>query len=67
MKTKNYIALFEEGQNGGFSVVFPDMSGIVTSGRNFDETVRMAHGHQTSIYIKSAPVSLSSSMTPERI
>ena len=40
---KNYIALFEEGQNGGYSVVFPDVPGIVTSGRNFDETVRMAH------------------------
>jgi len=40
---KNYIALFEEGQNGGYSVVFPDIPGVVTSGRNFDDTVRMAH------------------------
>ena len=43
MKIKNFIALFEEGQNGGYSVVFPDVPGVVTSGRNFDETVRMAH------------------------
>ena len=40
---KNYIALFEEGQTGGYSVVFPDVPGIVTSGHNFDETVRRAH------------------------
>ena len=39
----NYIALFEEGQNGGYSVVFPDVPGVVTSGHNFEETVRMAH------------------------
>ena len=40
---KNYIALFEEGKNGGYSVVFPDVPGVITSGRNFNEAVRMAH------------------------
>jgi predicted RNase H-like HicB family nuclease len=40
---KNYIALFEQGENGGYSVVFPDIPGVVTSGDNFDETLRMAH------------------------
>ena len=60
MKTRNYIALFEEGQNGGFSVVFPDVPGVVTSGRNFDETVRMAHEalsfHITGLRKKNCPV-----------
>jgi predicted RNase H-like HicB family nuclease len=40
---KNYIALFEQGQNGGYSVVFPDVPGVVTAGDDFDETLRMAH------------------------
>ena len=40
---KNYIALFEQGQNGGYSVVFPDVPGVVTAGDSFEEAVRMAH------------------------
>jgi len=40
---KNYIALFEQGQNSGYSVVFPDIPGVVTAGDNFEEAVRMAH------------------------
>ena len=40
---KNYIALFESGKNGGYSVVFPDVPGVITSGNSFEETVRMAH------------------------
>ena len=60
MKTRNYIALFEEGHNGGFSVVFPDVPGVVTSGRNFDETVRMAHEalsfHIAGLRKKNCPI-----------
>ena len=56
---KNYIALFEEGKKG-YSVVFPDIPGIVTSGRNFDETVRMAHEalafHIAGVYKKNGPI-----------
>jgi len=40
---KNFIALFEQGQNGGYSVVFPDFPGVVTAGDSFEETMRMAH------------------------
>ncbi|MCL1930973.1 MAG: type II toxin-antitoxin system HicB family antitoxin [Treponema sp.] len=40
---KNYIALFEQGHNNGYSVVFPDVPGVVTAGDSFDEAVRMAH------------------------
>jgi len=42
-KVKNYIAFFEQGQNGGYSVVFPDVPGVITAGNTFEETVRMAH------------------------
>ena len=40
---KNYIAFFEHGQNGGYSVVFPDVPGVITAGDTFEETVRLAH------------------------
>ncbi|MDR1027329.1 MAG: type II toxin-antitoxin system HicB family antitoxin [Rickettsiales bacterium] len=40
---KNYIALFEMGKKGSYSVLFPDVPGVITAGRDFDETVRMAH------------------------
>ena len=40
---KNYIALFEQGQNGGYSVVFPDIPGVITAGNSFEETLHMAH------------------------
>jgi predicted RNase H-like HicB family nuclease len=40
---KNYIALFEQGEKGGYSVVFPDMPGVATAADDFNETVRMAH------------------------
>ena len=40
---KNYIALFESTEKGGYGVMFPDVPGVVTTGDNFDEAVRMAH------------------------
>jgi predicted RNase H-like HicB family nuclease len=40
---KNYIALFEQGQNSGYSVVFPDIPGVITAGDSFEEAMRMAH------------------------
>lgn len=40
---KNYIALFEQGKKGRYSVVFPDMPGVITAGNTFEETVQMAH------------------------
>ncbi|GAB6392191.1 MAG: type II toxin-antitoxin system HicB family antitoxin [Treponematales bacterium] len=41
--TKTYIALFEyEPRKTGFSVVFPDLPGLITAGSTYDDTVRMA-------------------------
>jgi predicted RNase H-like HicB family nuclease len=41
---KNYIALFEyENGKKGFSVVFPDLPGLITAGDSYEDTVRMAH------------------------
>ena len=44
---KEYIALFEyvnrENSAQGYSVVFPDFPGLVTAGKNYDETYKMAH------------------------
>jgi predicted RNase H-like HicB family nuclease len=41
---KNYIALFEyEYGKQGFSVVFPDLPGLITAGDDYDDTVRMAY------------------------
>lgn len=41
-KVKNYIALFESGESGGFSVVFPDFPGCVSAGDNYKEAYDMA-------------------------
>ena len=40
---KNYIALFESTGKGGYGVVFPDVPGVITSGKDFDDAMRMAH------------------------
>jgi predicted RNase H-like HicB family nuclease len=41
---KTYIALFEyERQKKGFSVVFPDLPGLISAGDDYEDTVRMAH------------------------
>ena len=41
---KTYIALFEyESKQKGYSVVFPDLPGLVTAGNDFEDAVRMAH------------------------
>ncbi|MDR2143732.1 MAG: type II toxin-antitoxin system HicB family antitoxin [Treponema sp.] len=41
---KTYIALFEyETGKQGFSVVFPDLPGLITAGETYEETLRMAH------------------------
>jgi predicted RNase H-like HicB family nuclease len=41
---KTYIALFEyEQDKAGFSVVFPDLPGLITAGDTYEDTVRMAH------------------------
>jgi len=41
---KTYIALFEyETGESGFSVVFPDLPGLITAGDDYEETLRMAH------------------------
>jgi len=39
---KRYIALIEE-EGGNYGVVFPDLPGVTSSGRDFDEAVRNAH------------------------
>jgi len=41
---KTYIALFEyEADKTGFSVIFPDLPGLVSAGDDYEETVKMAH------------------------
>ena len=41
---KTYIALFEyETGKTGFSVIFPDLPGLVSAGDDYAETVQMAH------------------------
>jgi predicted RNase H-like HicB family nuclease len=41
---KTYIALFEyEYDKKGFSVVFPDLPGLISAGDDYEDTVRMAH------------------------
>ena len=40
---KKYIALFEVGDHGNYSVVFPDLPGCITAGDDFDDAYKMAH------------------------
>jgi predicted RNase H-like HicB family nuclease len=41
---KTYIALFEyEDGRAGFSVVFPDLPGLISAGDDYEDTLRMAH------------------------
>jgi len=41
---KEYIALFEyEPDKNAYSVVFPDLPGCYSYGRDYDEAVKMAH------------------------
>ena len=39
---KNYIALIEEGKKN-YSAVFPDVPGVITTGKTYDEVIRNAH------------------------
>jgi len=39
---KSYIALIEEGKKS-FSVVFPDVPGVVTTGNTYEEVIKNAH------------------------
>ena len=39
---KSYIALIEEGKKG-FSAVFPDVPGVVTTGNTYEEIIRNTH------------------------
>jgi predicted RNase H-like HicB family nuclease len=39
---KKYIALVEK-DNGNYGVVFPDLPGIVSAGKSFDDAVKNAH------------------------
>ena len=40
--TYRYPALFESCEEGGYTVTFPDLPGIITEGDNIDEAVAMA-------------------------
>ena len=40
---KEYIALFESNGKGGYGVVFPDLPGCFSAGKDFDDAMRMAH------------------------
>lgn len=37
-----YPAVFEENEDGRFTVVFPDLEGCLTQGDNMDESYKMA-------------------------
>jgi predicted RNase H-like HicB family nuclease len=39
---KRYIALIEEGEDN-YSVLFPDVPGVITVGDTYEETIRNAH------------------------
>ena len=41
-KIYNYAAIFEPAKEGGYNVSFPDFSGCVTFGRNFEEAKEKA-------------------------
>jgi predicted RNase H-like HicB family nuclease len=41
-KMKAYIALIEEGENS-YSVVFPDVHGVITVGDTYEEAIKNAH------------------------
>ena len=40
--SKTYIAIFEEAEEGGYNVTFPDIFGGVTCGDSFEDAVYMA-------------------------
>jgi len=40
---KKYIALFEIGDHGNYSIIFPDLPGCVSAGDDFDDAYKMAH------------------------
>lgn len=42
--SKTYIAIFEEAEEGGYNVTFPDIFGGVTCGDSFEDAVYMAKG-----------------------
>jgi predicted RNase H-like HicB family nuclease len=70
---KEYIALFEyvNGKNSarGYSVVFPDFPGLVTAGKSYDETYKMAHeGLASHIkYLESKNIPIPDPRTIEQI
>ena len=37
-----YPAIFQEQNNGGYTVVFPDIPGCITQGETIDESIEMA-------------------------
>lgn len=39
---QNYPAVFEETQDGGYSVFFPDVNGCISAGKNLEEAITMA-------------------------
>jgi predicted RNase H-like HicB family nuclease len=39
---KRYIALIEEGKTG-YSAVFPDVPGVITTGKSYEEVIHNAH------------------------
>jgi len=39
---KRYIALIEEGKNN-YSAVFPDVPGVITTGKTYEEIIKNAH------------------------
>jgi predicted RNase H-like HicB family nuclease len=42
VKIKNHFAVFESAEEGGFNVSFPNLSGCVTFGKDFQHAKKMA-------------------------
>jgi len=38
----NYTAIFEENENGGYTVLVPALPGLVTEGKNLEQAKEMA-------------------------
>jgi predicted RNase H-like HicB family nuclease len=42
IRRQSYFAVFDPAEEGGFNVSFPNFSGCVTFGKNFEEAKKMA-------------------------
>lgn len=65
-KLYNYPAIFFKEDDGGYSVIFPDLKGVSTCGNNLDEAIYMAIDCLAG-YIHSAEIDGTEIPTPSNI